>query len=98
MNSDTQATPDVPRARRPGKPRSRERGLRFGWNGDDATEHLALAAVSAATVTSTAAVSTAGMSAARVSTTVRTAEASVRRESARLTAAAAAETTSARRA
>lgn len=70
----------------------------LGWNGDDYTEHLAPAAVSAATVTSTAAVSTAGMSAANVSAAVRTAEASMRRETARLTAAAAAETTSARRA
>jgi hypothetical protein len=66
------------------------------WDGtsDDYTEHLALAAVSAASVASTAA----GMSAAKLSATVRTAEASMRRESARLTAAAAAETTSARRA
>lgn len=42
----------------------------LGWNGDDYTGHLALAAVSAATVTSTAAVSTAGMPAAKVSATV----------------------------
>ena len=49
----------------------------LGWNGDDYTQHLALAAMSAATVTSTAAVSPAGMSAAKVSATVRTAEASM---------------------
>ena len=65
---------------------------------DEYSEHLALAAVSAATVPSTAAMSTAGVSAAKLSATVRTAEASMRRESARLPAAAAAETTSARRA
>jgi hypothetical protein len=54
----------------------------FGWNGDDYMVRLAPAALSAA----------------KVFATVRTAEASMRRESARLTAAAAAETTSARRA
>ncbi len=77
-----------------GESPARESGaLDLGWNGDDYTERLVLAAVSAATVTSAASVSTAGMSA-----TMRTAEASTRRESARLSAAAAAETTSARRA
>jgi len=62
----------------------------LGWNGNDYAERLALAAVSAATVTATATVSNAGMSAA-----VRTAGGSTRRRSARLTAAAAAETTGA---
>jgi hypothetical protein len=87
--------PDCPSKKSP----ARESGaFDLGWNGDDYTGHLALAAVSAATVTATAAVSTAGMSTARVSATVRTAQAPMRRESARLPAAAAAETTSARRA
>jgi hypothetical protein len=67
------------------------------WSGDDYTEDLAPAAVSAATMTSTAAVAAAGVSTARVSATVRTA-ARMRRESARPSAAAAAETTSPRRA
>ncbi len=88
--------------RHPGCPRKKAPFVRtglsiWGWNGDDYTEQLAPAAVSAATVTSTAAVSTAGMSTARVSTAARTA-ARIRRGSARRSAAAAAETTSARRA
>jgi hypothetical protein len=72
---------------------ARSPGPSIWWKGNDYTERLALAAVSAATVTAMAAVSNAGMSA-----TVRTAGGSMRRRSARLSAAAAAETTGARRA
>jgi hypothetical protein len=83
------------------KPRSRERGLRF--SGGDYTKYLALAAVSAAAVTTTATVRAAAVTATRMSgagmpAAARTAGACMRRGSARLTAAVAAEATGARRA
>jgi hypothetical protein len=75
----------VPQGRPVPQPESpaRESGaFDLGWNGDDYIGRLAPAPVSAA----------------KVSASVRTADASMRRESVRLTAAAAVETTSAWRA
>ena len=95
------AVPALARDDPPDSPKKKSPALASGAfnldsSGDGYMEQLALAAVSATTVTSTAAVSTAGMSSARVCATVRTAGASMRRGSARLTTAAAVQATGAR--